>query len=153
MTELTVEVAILVVGVLLLAGVLATRLSDRFGVPALLLFLLLEISPGNVATKVLGPYSSEEQRNLWLEQHGYFEPLWVRYFSWLGNFATGDLGESIRFKGPVADVMWPRLWNTVVLGFWVFAIMVPISLCSTLVGMPVDGPVRCTLKSTAGSSV
>ncbi len=39
MTELTVEVAILVVGVLLLAGVLATRLSDRLGVPALLLFL------------------------------------------------------------------------------------------------------------------
>ena len=38
---------------------------------SLLLFLLLEISPGNVATKVLGPYSSEEQRNLWLEQHGY----------------------------------------------------------------------------------
>ena len=25
-----------------------------------LLFLLLEISPGSVATKVLGPYSSEE---------------------------------------------------------------------------------------------
>jgi ABC-type dipeptide/oligopeptide/nickel transport system permease component len=26
----------------------------------------------------------------------------LRYVKWLGNFATGDLGESIRFKGPVA---------------------------------------------------
>ncbi len=62
-----------------------------------LVFLLLELTPGNVATKVLGPYSSEEQRRLWLEAHGYFEPLWYRYLIWLGDFATGDFGESVRF--------------------------------------------------------
>ncbi|MDP6344777.1 MAG: ABC transporter permease, partial [Alphaproteobacteria bacterium] len=97
-------------------------------VVSILLFLLLEISPGNVATKVLGPYSSEEQRNLWLEQNGYFEPLWYRYGTWLGNFATGDFGDSIRFKVPVGEVMWPRLWNTAILGFWTFAVMIPLSL-------------------------
>jgi peptide/nickel transport system permease protein len=52
----------------------------------------------------------------------------LRYVKWLGNFATGNLGESIRFKGPVADVMLPRLWNTAILGFWTFAIMIPLSL-------------------------
>ena len=97
-------------------------------VVSLLLFLLLEISPGNVATKVLGPYSSEEQRQIWLEQHGYLEPAYIRYGRWVGNFATGDFGESIRFKVPVADVLWPRLWNTAILGFWTFAIMIPLSL-------------------------
>lgn len=97
-------------------------------VVSVLLFLLLEISPGSVATKVLGPYSSEEQRNLWLEQHGYFEPIYVRYFSWLGNFVTGDFGESIRFKVPVSEVLWPRLGNTVILGVAVFAVMIPLSL-------------------------
>jgi len=103
---------------------------------SLLLFLLLEFSPGSVATKVLGPYSSEEQRNLWLEQHGYFEPLWYRYGTWLGNFITGDLGDSIRFKTPVSEIMWPRLWNTAILGFWTFAIMIPLSLVlGVLAGM------------------
>lgn len=97
-------------------------------VVSLLLFLLLEISPGNVATKVLGPYSSEEQRNLWLEQNGYFDPLYQRYFRWLGNFASGDFGKSIRFKVPVSEVLWPRLWNTAILGFWTFAVMIPLSL-------------------------
>ena len=97
-------------------------------VVSLLLFLLLEISPGNVATKVLGPYSNEEQRNLWLEANGYFEPLYVRYFSWLWNFASGDFGDSIRFKVPVADVLWPRLWNTAILGFATFLVMIPLSL-------------------------
>lgn len=97
-------------------------------VVSLLLFLLLEISPGNVATKVLGPYSSEEQRQIWLEQHGYLDPAYIRYGRWVGNFATGDFGESIRFKVPVSEVLWPRLWNTAILGFWTFAIMIPLSL-------------------------
>lgn len=105
-------------------------------VVSLLLFLLLELTPGSVATKVLGPYSSEEQRTLWLEANGYFEPLWVRYLTWLGNFATGDFGQSVRFKVPVAEILWPRLWNTAVLGFWVFVVMIPLSLVlGVLAGM------------------
>ena len=103
---------------------------------SVLLFLLLEISPGNVATKVLGPYSSEEQRNLWLEAHGYFEPLWYRYLNWLWSFIQGDFGESIRFKVPVGEVMWKRLGNTALLGACVFAFMVPLSLIlGVLAGM------------------
>ena len=105
-------------------------------VVSILVFLLLELSPGNVATKVLGPYSSEEQRRLWLEAHGYFEPIWVRYITWLGNFLAGDFGQSIRFKVPVSEVLWPRLWNTAVLGFWTFAVMIPVSLTlGVLAGM------------------
>ena len=101
-----------------------------------LLFLLLELTPGNVATMVLGPYSSEEQRNLWLEAHGYSEPLYARYISWLGKFISGDFGQSLRFKVPVSEVLWPRLWNTAVLGFWTFAVMIPLALVlGVLAGM------------------
>ena len=97
-------------------------------VVSLMLFLVLELSPGNVATKVLGPYSNEEQRNLWLEANGYFEPLYVRYFDWAWSFATGNFGESIRFKVPVGDILWPRLLNTAILGAVTFAVLIPISL-------------------------
>ena len=105
-------------------------------VVSILLFLLLEFTPGNVATKVLGPYSSEEQRNLWLEAHGYFEPFYFRYFDWLGNFATGNFGDSVRFKVPVSEVLWPRLSNTAILGIATFAVMIPLSLIlGVLAGM------------------
>jgi len=105
-------------------------------VVSLLLFLLLEISPGNVAVKVLGPYTSEEQRNLWLEAHGYFDPIYVRYFRWLGNFAIGDFGESIRFKVPVSEVLWPRLANTGILALATLGTVVPLSLgLGVLAGM------------------
>ena len=95
---------------------------------SLLLFLALEVNIESVATKVLGPYSSDEQRRIWLETNGYFDPLYQRYFGWLANFAQGEFGISTRFKAPVAEIMWPRLWNTAVLAFWVFAFMVPIAL-------------------------
>ena len=105
-------------------------------VVSLLLFLLLEFSSGSVAIKVLGPYTSEEQRNLWLEAHGYFDPLPVRYFRWLGNFAIGDFGESIRFKVPVSDVLWPRLANTGILALATLGTVVPLSLgLGVLAGM------------------
>lgn len=105
-------------------------------VVSMLLFGLLEISPGNVATKVLGPYSTQEQRELWLERHGYNEPLPVRYAAWLGNALRGDFGESIRFRTDVGEVLWPRLKNTAILGGLALAVMVPLSLLlGVLAGM------------------
>ena len=113
---------------------------------SILLFGLLEISPGSVATKVLGPYTSQEQRNLWLEAHGYFRPLHVRYLDWLGHLVQGEFGESIRFKVPVAEVLWPRLRNTAVLGTLVLVIMVPFSLAlGVLAGMKEGSPLDRTI--------
>ena len=103
---------------------------------SILLFLVLEISPGNVATKVLGQFATDEQKNIWLEKHGYFEPLWRRYLAWAGNFLSGEWGQSHRFKVPVTEILWPRLWNTAILGFWTFAFLIPVSLVlGVLAGM------------------
>jgi len=105
-------------------------------VVSILLFLLLEINSASVAIKVLGPYTSEEQRNLWLEANGYFRPLYIRYFSWLGNFIVGDFGDSIRFKVPVGEILWPRLANTGILGLAAMAVVIPLSLTlGVLAGM------------------
>jgi len=118
-------------------------ISKRIGIMALtmlvvsvLLFLVLEFSPGSPATKVLGQFASDEQKNLWMQQHGYFDPLWYRYFVWIGNFLSGDLGISQRYRMPVGDIMWPRLWNTAILGFWTFVFLIPVSLVlGVLAGM------------------
>ncbi len=117
---------------------------------SLLLFLLLELSPGSVATKVLGQFASDEQKNIWLEQHGYFEPLWYRYATWAGNFMSGDLGESHRYRIPVAEIMWPRLWNTAILAFWTFALLIPVSLIlGVLAGMREGSKLDRTISVTS----
>jgi peptide/nickel transport system permease protein len=110
-------------------------ISKRLGLMALtmvvvsmLVFLLLEINIHGVATKVLGPYSTQDQREIWLKDNGYFDPLHQRYMRWLGNFVVGDLGQSVRFKAPVADILGPRLRNTAILGLGVFVVLIPVSL-------------------------
>jgi peptide/nickel transport system permease protein len=120
--------------------VLAAR---RFGamiaimaVVSFILFSIFESDKLGVAGKVLGPYSSQEQRELWLEQNGYNRPFLLRYVEWVGRALTGDFGESIRFKAPVADLVWDRLANTGILALCVFAVMIPLSLAlGVLAGM------------------
>jgi peptide/nickel transport system permease protein len=97
-------------------------------VVSIILFLLLEVNSETVAIKVLGPYSSDESRKIWLEVHGYNDPLILRYLHWLGNFIVGDFGESIRYKAPVADVLWPRLANTGILAGVTLAIVTVLGL-------------------------
>ncbi|MDA0996659.1 MAG: ABC transporter permease [Proteobacteria bacterium] len=93
-----------------------------------LLFLLFESDKLAVAGKVLGPYSSVEQREIWLEKNGYDRSFLTRYADWAGNAVKGDFGTSLQLRAPVADVLWPRLGNTAILAAVVFAAMIPLSL-------------------------
>ncbi len=97
-------------------------------VVSIIIFALLEFDKESVAIKVLGVFTTEEQRRLWLEANGYFDPLAVRYFRWLSGFLTGDLGESTVFRTPVSEILWRRLGNTAILGGLAMAVVVPLSL-------------------------
>ena len=95
---------------------------------SVVLFALLEIDKEKVAVRVIGQYTTPEQRALWLERNGYNRPIVERYVSWLGHVAIGDFGRSVRYQSPVADVLWPRVWNTVILATYALGIIVPLSL-------------------------
>src|SRR2546427_10554568 len=109
-------------------------------VVSMLVFLLLEINIQGVATKVLGPYSTEDQREIWLKQNGYFDPLYQRYLRWLGHFVVGDLGQSVRFKAPVADILEPRLRNTAILGLGGCVVLIPVALTLGILAGMREGP-------------
>ncbi len=105
-------------------------------VVSILLFLVLEINVDSLAIKVLGPYSAPESREIWLEKHGYRDPLVERYVRWLGNAVVGDFGDSVRFRVPVGDVLWPRLGNTGILALATMMVVIPLSLgLGVLAGM------------------
>jgi peptide/nickel transport system permease protein len=47
------------------------------------LFILLEVGTGDIALKILGVFSTEEQRASFRAQLGLNRPAWVRYTEWL----------------------------------------------------------------------
>ncbi len=119
-------------------------------VVSILLFLLMEVNVEGVAVKVLGPYSSEEQRQIWLERNGYLDPMVERYLRWLGRFVLGDFGESVRFKVPVGDIMWPRLGSTAILAAATMMVVVPVSLgLGVLSGMSEGSKLDRTISVTS----
>ena len=115
----------------------ARRLASMLlimAVVSFMLFSIFETDKLGVAGKVLGPYSSTEQRELWLDQKGYNRPFLVRYVEWVGNALRGDFGDSIRFKTPVNTLLWDRLGSTGILALCVFGIMIPLSLLLGVLG-------------------
>ncbi|MFJ8230283.1 ABC transporter permease [Streptomyces sp. NPDC094448] len=78
-------------------------------------FALGQIIPGDQATALLGPTSSEEDRQALRADLGLDESAISRYFTYLGNLFGGDLGRSLSFGRPVSEVLSERLLNTFLL--------------------------------------
>jgi len=62
-----------------LASLLFTML-----VVSALVFAAFEFTPGQVATKILGPFSTQDQRDRLMEELGLNRPVYERYLEWLG---------------------------------------------------------------------
>ena len=124
-----------------LVNVAITLLAVSF-----LVFALNELSPGDVARKILGPYATEDQVGILTREMGLDRPVLVRYAEYMSKAARGDLGESIVFRQPVASLMWDRLGNTLLLAAVSFAVIVPISvLLGVLAGMRERSPLDRTV--------
>jgi peptide/nickel transport system permease protein len=79
-------------------------------------FLMVELAPGDVTTLLLGPLASEEARAALRKALGLDRPILVQYVWWLQHVLSGDLGVSIATSRRVVDLLAPRLVATVLLG-------------------------------------
>ena len=83
---------------------------------SILLFFLVRSAPGGpLSAARRNPNVSIEQIENLKKQLGLDKPLPVQYVSWLGNMFKGDMGNSIKFRRPVADMIAERIPNTLFL--------------------------------------
>jgi peptide/nickel transport system permease protein len=95
---------------------------------SLLVFLVLELNVDSVAAKVLGQFSTLDQRHAWLLHNGYFDPLPLRYGRWAWGFLTGRWGLSTYYHADVRALIAPRLAATGLLMGAALAVTIPLSL-------------------------
>ena len=93
-----------------------------------IIFAAVEILPGDVASNVLGQFSSEEARTVLREQLHLDRPGLERYFLWLGNVIHGDLGIALSSRRPISDILWPRISNTLILSAAAVLLYIPLAL-------------------------
>ena len=97
---------------------------------SLVVFLVLQIIPGDPAAVMLGLNATPDQLATLHHQLGLDRPAWIRYVAWLGQLATGQLGDSYTYGTPVADLIFPRLLISLPLAVMALTI-------STVVAIPV----------------
>lgn len=76
---------------------------------SLIIFLIVELVPGDPASFMLGTGAQAETLEALRQQMGLDRPLPLRYISWLGGLLQGDLGQSFTYKAPVSDMLSDRL--------------------------------------------
>lgn len=100
---------------------------------SLFVFAVLEVLPGDVATRILGRDATPEALALLRAKLGLDDPAPLRYLRWLGGLLAGDLGQSLASSRPVTEILTPRIYNTVLLSAYAFLLYLPLTLLPALI--------------------
>jgi peptide/nickel transport system permease protein len=71
----------------------------------IVIFLVIDLAPGDPATSKLGPYATQEQRKRFAEENDLDAPIPVRFGRFMGDLVQGDLGEALVEPAPVVDLI------------------------------------------------
>jgi peptide/nickel transport system permease protein len=121
---------------------LLSSIPVLFGI-VLLVFVLARVIPGDPCTATYGEKATPQICAAFEARYGLDRPITEQFVIYVGALAQGDLGSSIRFGRPVADILIERLPVTVELTVvaLIFATVVGITLgvvSATRRNSPVD---------------
>ncbi len=103
-------------------------LALTFILTSLIIFTVTQFLPGDVARVILGREAGEAQVQALREELGLNDPLPVQYVRWLGDFVTGDWGQSFSTKSEIRPLVLGRLRNSLMLAFITIIISVPLAV-------------------------
>lgn len=95
---------------------------------SMIAFLLPRLMPGDPAAAVAGPEATPEQITQVRHDLGLDRPVVEQYGLWIKGLFTGDLGQSLQYRRPVAELVGTRLESTVELAIAALIFMVIIGV-------------------------
>jgi peptide/nickel transport system permease protein len=98
-----------------LVGRLVQTILLLLGISIVGFLLVTNLPGGPLAAYEANPEFRAEDRERLIQQLGLDQPLPLRYASWLGHVAQGDLGSSLLTHQPVTTMIMARLGNTIYL--------------------------------------
>src|SRR3978361_2335003 len=72
---------------------------------SLLTFFIASLLPGDLRSVILGDQATREKVAALRHDMGLDQPIWIRYFGWLGNILQGDFGSSFRTRQRVLQAV------------------------------------------------
>ncbi len=109
---------------------------------SILVFVIVEAPPGDFLTSYTaslassGSSISAEHLEALRRQYGLDQPIYIQYLKWMENLLHGDLGLSLEYQRPNAELIGEQLFLTVVLALFAFVltwiIAVPAGIYSAI---------------------
>lgn len=87
-------------------------------------FLLMQLAPGDPVRLLVGDRASDAAIAAVRDRYGLDEPLWTQYFTYVQNLLQADLGRSLRFRVPVAELIASHLPATLFLAAYAVALTI-----------------------------
>jgi peptide/nickel transport system permease protein len=100
---------------------------------SILVFIGTSVLPGDVAQIILGQMATPETLAALRAKLGMDQPAHIRYFHWLGNLLTGDLGISKAGGATISSIISGRLFNTMRLAGMIALIAIPLAMTIGLI--------------------
>ncbi|MBO6827636.1 MAG: ABC transporter permease [Sneathiella sp.] len=104
-----------------------TLLATLFGA-SVVIFLVMEILPGDPALVILGVDATPEATAALTKELGLDRPALERYFTWISGLLVGELGNSYAYKVPVTELISGALKITFPLAIMSMALSVILAL-------------------------
>lgn len=95
---------------------------------SVLIFLAVEVLPGDPARAILGINAEPAAVEALQRQLGLDQPAPLRYVRWIAGLLQGDLGTSWSYRVPVAELLAPRFAVTLPLAVLAMALTVTASI-------------------------
>ena len=112
------------------------QLIPTLAIILIVVFVLVRLLPGDPASARLGDRALDADVERINRELGLDQPLPVQFFYFLGQVATGNLGNSITLKAPVVDLIAQRLPVTMLLtamaALIALALAVPLAFVAAL---------------------
>ncbi|MEO9338276.1 ABC transporter permease [Mesorhizobium sp. SB112] len=83
---------------------------------SLIIFLIIHLVPGDPLANIMQVGSSPEQQAALRARYGFDQPLLVQYGLWFQKMLSGDLGDAIILRQPVAALIAQNLPHSLALG-------------------------------------
>ena len=112
---------------IMVAQRLALGLLTLF-VVSLIIFLGVELLPGDLAEAILGQAASPETVAAFRRELKLDLPAHERYIDWLTSMVQGDMGKSLATQREISELIGGRLANTLYLASLAAAISVPLAV-------------------------
>lgn len=106
-----------------------TSLVISLIVASIVIFLVIEVVPGDPASFMLGVNARPDTVAALRAELGLDVSKPERYFTWITGMVQGDFGTSYTYRAPIADIVADRVWVSLPLAIYAL-------LLSTLIAFP-----------------